>query len=135
MYSEWKGLFVGIIALLLGSVAQFLTPLLVGEVINILTESEINKVKTAQDAGNTSQTTLKSGLDWDRINFLCGWMILVFVASAGFTMIRGYTFNSMSEKIARHIRYDLVYFLINKNVGFYDENKTGELLSRIGGDT
>lgn len=74
-------------------------------------------------------------MDWDTINFLCGWMILIFIASAGFTMIRGYTFNSMSEKIARHIRYDLLYFLINKDVGFFDENKTGELLSRIGGDT
>lgn len=30
MYMEWRGLIVGIISLLLGTVAQFLTPLLVG---------------------------------------------------------------------------------------------------------
>lgn len=62
-------------------------------------------------------------------------MILILVLSAVFTMFRAYTFNTLSEKIAQLIRYDLLYFLMNKNVGFFDDNKTGELLSRISNDT
>ena len=41
----------------------------------------------------------------------------------------------MGEKIAREIRYDLFYFTINKDVTFFDENKTGAILSRISTDT
>ena len=40
----------------------------------------------------------------------------------------------VSERIANHLRYDLYHSLINKDVEFYDERKTGDLLSRIGAD-
>jgi hypothetical protein len=33
------------------------------------------------------------------------------------------------------LRYDIFYFMINKDVEFYDETKTGDILSRISGDT
>ena len=33
------------------------------------------------------------------------------------------------------MRYDIFYFMINKDVEFFDEVKTGDVLSRIGADT
>jgi len=33
------------------------------------------------------------------------------------------------------LRYDIFYFLINKDVEFFDETKTGDILSRISSDT
>lgn len=62
-------------------------------------------------------------------------MIPIVVGSAIFTWVRGTTFNTMGEKIAKEIRYDLFYFTINKDVTFFDENKTGAILSRISADT
>lgn len=41
----------------------------------------------------------------------------------------------MAEKIGRDMRYDLIYYLISKDVAFFDENQTGNLMSRISGDT
>ena len=74
-------------------------------------------------------------LDWDKINLYCLVTLAIVVVSAIFTAIRGAIFNTMSEKIAKTLRYDLVYFLMNKDVGFFDENKTGDILSRITSDT
>ena len=62
-------------------------------------------------------------------------MIPIIIGSAIFTWVRGTTFNTMGEKIARDIRYDLFYFTINKDVSFFDDNKTGAILSRISADT
>ena len=57
------------------------------------------------------------------------------IASAIFHLIRGVSFNTMSECIGKNIRYDLFFYMINKDVHFFDENMTGELLSRIASDT
>jgi ABC-type multidrug transport system fused ATPase/permease subunit len=40
----------------------------------------------------------------------------------------------MSEKIAQNLRYDFFYFTINKDVAFFDDIKTGEILSRLSSD-
>ena len=36
-------------------------------------------------------------------------------------------YNVISERIAKNLRYDLYESLINKDVEFYDERKTGDL--------
>ena len=41
--------------------------------------------------------------------------------------LRGFLFNKMSEKIARNIRKDFYESVINKDVAFYDERRTGDL--------
>lgn len=48
--------------------------------------------------------------------------------------IRATLYNIISERIARNLRYDLYHALINKDVEFFDNRKTGDLLSRLGSD-
>lgn len=62
-------------------------------------------------------------------------MMMICIASALAVMYRAYTFNMLSEKIAKMIKYDFVTSLINKDITFYDSQKTGEILSRIASDT
>jgi len=88
-------------------------PLLLGVVIDAMRENDMDKIK----------------------KYCIVYMIPIIAGSAIFTWVRGTTFNTMGEKIARDIRYDLFYFTINKDVGFFDENKTGAILSRISADT
>ena len=59
-------------------------------------------------------------------------IVIVSGIGAGF---RGSIFNTTSEQIARQIRYDLFYFLIRKDVAYFDDTKTGEILSRLSTDT
>ena len=104
--------------LLGGIVAQFLVPLLIGVVLDA--------VQTyAED----------SDKKWEIINNYCLMMLVAVVLSAVCGALRGSTFNTISEKIAMYLRYDLFYFVITKEVGYYDEHKTGDLLSRMASDT
>ena len=73
--------------------------------------------------------------DWDKIDQYCLGMLVLVLVSGICVFIRGATFNTLSEKIAQYLRYDLFFFLINKDISFFDENKTGEILSRISSDT
>jgi ABC-type multidrug transport system fused ATPase/permease subunit len=78
---------------------------------------------------------MNQGIDWDEVNKLCiGMMIIIFLCAI-FASFRAWTFNVISERITKKLRYDLFYFLVNKEVGFYDENKTGDMLSRISSDS
>jgi len=47
---------------------------------------------------------------------------------------RGTIFNRLSAWIAKAIRYDMTYFLLHKDVAFFDKHKTGDILSRMGSD-
>jgi ABC-type multidrug transport system fused ATPase/permease subunit len=61
-------------------------------------------------------------------------MAVVFVSS--FTAgLRGIIFNTMSATVSHAVRYDIFYFLVNKDVGFFDTHKTGETLSCLNSDT
>lgn len=105
-------IFIGFIMLLLGSVANFAVPGLLGMVVDAITKK-----------------------DWERIDQLVLFMLIIVVVSGVASGIRGSLFNITSFGIARDIRYDLFYALIRKDVGFFDETKTGELLSRMSSDT
>jgi ABC-type bacteriocin/lantibiotic exporter with double-glycine peptidase domain len=70
-------------------------------------------------------------LNWERINFFVGGMGIVVAVSSVFVWIRATTFNSVAEKISLHLKYDLFYYLINKDTAFFDETKVGDMLSRI----
>lgn len=103
---------IGFISLVGGNLAQFAVPALIGIVLDAMKNQ-----------------------DWDTINFYCMWMLIFVLFSAASVWIRGQTFNTISERIAYQLRYDLFYFLINKDVRFFDEMKTGDILSRISSDT
>ena len=62
-------------------------------------------------------------------------MAIVCVISAFCVWYRAYCFNTIGEKIAKLIKYDFVSSLINKDITFFDSQKTGEILSRIANDT
>ena len=44
-------------------------------------------------------------------------------------------FGFTGERLGNSLRKDLFHTLVNQDVGFHDENRTGELLSRISSDT
>ena len=107
-------LIVGLISLVGGSGSNFAVPMLIGYVVDAMNQDPV---------------------DWEMINYYCFWMAIIVVVSAIFVWIRATLFNTMSEKIAQEIRYDLFYFLAHKDVAFFDETKTGDILSRISSDT
>ena len=105
---------VGLVSLVGGSLSNFAVPALIGLVVDAMKADPV---------------------DWDSINYYCLGMMIIVLFSGAMVWIRGTTFNSMSERIAKEVRYDLFYFILHKDVAFFDETKTGEILSRISSDT
>jgi ABC-type multidrug transport system fused ATPase/permease subunit len=60
--------------------------------------------------------------------------IILTVFMAVFSAIRGYMFSILGEKIMVAMRQELFDRLLDKDIAYYDQNKTGELLSRLGND-
>lgn len=56
----------------------------------------------------------------DAINFL-----ILTVSMAIFSAIRGFCFNLIGEKIVRDLRIELFNKLVQKDIAYYDKNKTG----------
>ena len=60
--------------------------------------------------------------------------IILTVFMAVFSAVRGYLFSILGQKIMVSMRQQLFDKLITKDISYYDTNKTGELLSRLGSD-
>ena len=48
--------------------------------------------------------------------------------------MRAAIFNILSERIARNLRRDFYASIINKDIAFFDERRTGDLVSRLNSD-
>jgi ATP-binding cassette subfamily B protein len=60
--------------------------------------------------------------------------MVVVILSALANAFRSLIFHSMSERIARNLRQDFYNSIVNKDVAFFDERKSGDLLSRLNSD-
>jgi ABC-type bacteriocin/lantibiotic exporter with double-glycine peptidase domain len=102
---------IGLIAMTFGQLGNFAVPGLIGLCVDAM-----NKGKH------------------DLINKYCLFMFVLVVISGFGVWLRAYTFNMISERIAKFLRYDIVVHLLKKDVAFYDTHKTGDILSRMSSD-
>lgn len=121
-YHECFWLCFGLFVMVISQAAMVFTPLLMGQVID-----EITVIDKQIKAGKEYDTSV--------ITERCLLMIYIVIISSFTTGARGATFNSMGERIAFNIRYDLFFYIINKDIGFFDANDVDAVLSRITSDT
>ena len=108
---ECCSIVLGCIFLVGANGCDLVIPLYIGRVIDLLAE------------GN-----------YDAVGELSGYMLIVLVFSAICIGMRAAIFNILSERIARNLRKDYFTSLIEKDIEFYDERRTGELISRLNAD-
>jgi ABC-type multidrug transport system fused ATPase/permease subunit len=110
---KYCGWMIGGLFWLSGSmVAQFLIPWLVGVAIDSFKEKSM-----------------------ETMNKWCLIMAVAVVGSSICTLLRIRWFLEVACRVSWMIKYDLFNSLIHKDITFYDNNKTGELLSRMDSDT
>lgn len=61
-------------------------------------------------------------------------LFAIVLISGVFVGLRGVVFNTMSERIAKNLRGDFYQNIVNKDIAFFDERRTGDLLSRLNSD-
>lgn len=59
----------------------------------------------------------------------------VFLAQSFFTAMRYYLFTIVGDRIVTDLRKQLYESILGKEIGFFDETKTGDLMSRLNSDT
>jgi ATP-binding cassette subfamily B protein len=62
-------------------------------------------------------------------------LLVVFAFGGVFTALRAYMFNVAGERVVARLRGDLFAALMQQEVAFFDERRTGELTSRLASDT
>ena len=63
------------------------------------------------------------------------WLCAGFMVAGGFaTFCRLYLIETAIERIAFRLRREFFWALIQRPISFFDANKTGELVNRLGND-
>jgi ATP-binding cassette subfamily B protein len=112
---HWKPLLVATFALFLGSGIGLIYP----------QAARVTIDDVLADGGGT-------GLDLTTIGI---GLLVLFAFQAIFVGLRAYLFNVVGERIVTDLRNELYGAILNQELGFFDERRTGELTSRLASDT
>lgn len=112
---QWCLLLLGLPFMFLGSLINFLVPNYIGRIINAFKDEDF---------------------EWDGgVKSLIFEWILATIFSAACSGFREIIFGLASERVGLSIRQTLFRTVIRKDVNFYDNFRTGDMLSRLGSDT
>ena len=70
-----------------------------------------------------------------QLNQVCSALLVVFVLGGVANFGRAYILTAASQRIVRRLRGTLFNSIMRQEVGFFDKNKTGELINRLSSDT
>lgn len=104
-------IIIGLIGNVVGMAAELLSPLYVGYIIDAIIERDMEKVKN-----------------------LCVIWMAITVSSSFINGLQGFILNWVTHKIGHKLRKDLFIEIMSKDIQFFDENKTGSLMSRLQND-
>lgn len=82
-------------------------------------------------------TTSTGNTDESRRNviYYTVFLLIILIIGGIFTVIRGWCFGLIGERIVRNIRVSLFEKITTLDISFFDENNTGDLVSRLTSDT
>src|SRR5688572_14755030 len=109
---EWRNLLLGSVFLTLGSLAGLAYPKLVG---------------ILGDAASVRDASL--------VNRVALVMVGLFLVQGIATGLRSMFFGITGERVVTRLREKLYGRLVEQEVAFFDERRTGELVSRLASDT
>ena len=110
---------VGMVFLLLSSFSSMLFPALMGKLV---------------DAGNPGSSGVSDNLDLSDINTVALLLLVVFFVQAVFSYFRIILFSRVTENMLADLRQSTYAHLIRLPMAFFNENRVGELNSRVSSD-
>ena len=113
---EWPLLLLGVPFMFAGSLIEFLAPNYIGRMLDAFADDNFN----TDDEGVYPLITQ--------------WLIIIAISSVC-TFLREFIFGVTSQRLGQNLRQKLFNALLRKDVSFYDNIRTGEMLSRLGSDT
>jgi ABC-type multidrug transport system fused ATPase/permease subunit len=117
--------FLGLLLLFLSSLTTLVVPRLMGQLAGI----------GLADEGSTSTWEL-AGMTWDLMDLrtVALMLFVVFALQGVISFCKVYVFSFVSESMIRDLRIELFEHLIRLPMAFFDEERVGDLNSRISAD-
>ncbi|XP_018018920.1 mitochondrial potassium channel ATP-binding subunit-like [Hyalella azteca] len=114
--------FLGAVATaLVVALANVQIPLLLGDLVNVVAEHAGNTARDAQQFWkDVTQPALK--------------LVKIYIVQAGFTFGYITCLTLMGERLAVQLREELFRSLLQQDIAFYDQHRTGELVNRLTAD-
>ena len=109
---ERTSLLWGTLFLLIASGLNLTYPMLIGKLID----------------------SVKGGGGQEAVNQYAMWMIGIFVLVGISTFLRSYLFTVAGERIVTRLQERLFQQVLQQEIGFFDQRRTGELLNRLTSD-
>lgn len=109
---ERTSLLWGTLFLLIASGLNLTYPMLIGKLID----------------------SVKGGGGQEAVNQYAMWMIGIFVLVGISTFLRSYLFTVAGERIVTRLQERLFLQVLQQEIGFFDQRRTGELLNRLTSD-
>jgi ABC-type multidrug transport system fused ATPase/permease subunit len=131
--AEASALAAGSLAMLLGTATALATPALFGRVIDTL-QAQALATQAARGAdaaaAAAAQETARAALAADTVA-----LVAVALASSVLSAAQSYLFGGAGERVVASLRRRVFRALLEQEVSFFDQSRTQELVSRLGGDT
>ncbi len=119
----YRGMFViGWVFLVLSSFIGLLFPLLLGQLLG------------GESGGESSMSGLFEKMSIDNVSKFAFALFIIFALQSIFSFFRVVLFTNVTENTLRDIRKDAFSRLIYMPMDFFNQNKVGELTSRISSD-
>lgn len=115
---EQPMLFVGLILLLASESSSQVIPLIIANAYDIIIDP-----------------TIDSSDKMSEINYYMLISIIIFVAGIFAGFLRASIFGVIGERMVARLRIKLYASILKQDIAFFDEHKSGELISRLGSDT
>lgn len=123
----YRGTFiVGWFFLVFSSSVGLFFPYLLGQLLG-------GETTGAPISGGANPATIEQ-LDFSNINTVALLLLLLFIAQSVFSYFRIILFTKVTENTLRDIRMDAMSKLLHMPMDFFNQNKVGELTSRISSD-
>ena len=116
--SEQPMLCFGLLLLLAAEAATQVVPLIVAKAYDAIVNPELNSTEKMAD-----------------INYYMLISIVIFASGMIVSFFRVCIFNIVGERMVSRLRIKLYSSILSQEIAFFDEEKSGELVSRLGSDT
>lgn len=103
-------------------------------IFSIVGPKVLSEATTALFDGAMAKVVGAGGIDFSFIAGVLGATLALYVVSAACSTVQGWIMSSVSQKMCYRLRRDIAVKIDRVPFGYFDENSTGDTLSRITND-
>lgn len=137
--TELPLLVLGLILMVVSEAASLTIPLIVALAYDALQTYFIDLGTSISSSDSSLATTTENEdaaeVTMSEINLWMGTAIGVFILSQLAGVARGIILGVLGERLVARLRRQVYASVLKQEIGFFDEHKTGEIVSRLGSDT